>query len=52
MTAERQLHEDAVINAGPENQRQRHQVEQVPGPARDSHDGEEAESADEQNAQA
>ena len=30
MPAERQLHEDAVIDAGPENQRQRHQVEQVP----------------------
>ena len=51
VTAQRQLHEDAVIHPGAEHQRQRHKIEQVPRPAAQTHYREQTKPAQEQHQQ-
>ncbi len=47
-----ELHENAVIHARAEDQRQRHEVEQIPRPAGNFHRRQQAKSAQQQNADA
>ena len=48
---ERELHEDAVIHARSQEQRHGHQVEQIPRPAGQRHDREQAKPAQQQHGE-
>ena len=52
MPPQSELHVNAVIDTSPEEEGQRQEVEQIPGPSRQFHQREQAEQAEAQRGQA
>ena len=52
MASQGQLHKNTIIHAGAEDERERHEIEQVPRPAHKFHGHEQDQTAEEQDAEA